>query len=230
MKKLYLILAAICGCLIITFIIWNNYRLVPFAPVAAVIYRGDHELIYDKSMMNEELQKNICQVLKDYGEYCEKREDGIYIRNSLLKDMDLLQNYTCKAGGNTPRMVDSLSPDVMQQIRHQHLQDFFTVLTIIFAGISLLNFKKSKRLSVISAGILILQTICVSLIHTTDSELLGKIFTLLIFFLTISGSVFFVAISCHNWKRWLAISFAGIILIILEFLSFFQLLIDSLTT
>ena len=230
MKKLHLILAAICGCLIITFIIWNNYRLVPFVPVAAVIYRGDHELIYDKSMMNEELQNNICQELQEYGEYYEKREDGVYIRNSLLKDMDLLQNSTCKAGGNTPRMVDSLPPDVMQEIRYQHQQEIFTALTIVFAGVSLLNFKKSKRLSVISAGILILQTICVALIHSTDSDLLGKIFSLLIFFITVSGTLFFVAISCHNWKRWLVISLAGIILIILEFLSFFQLLIYSLST
>ena len=230
MKKLYFVLAAICGCLLIALMVWTEYRLVPFVPVAAVIYRGDHELIYDKSMMNEELQNNICQELLECGEYYEKHEDGVYIRNSLLKDMDLLQNFTCKAGGNTPRMVDSLPPDVMQKIRHQHLQEFFTVLTIIFAGISLLNFKKSKRLSVASAGILILQTICVSLINTTESELLGKIFSLLIFFITISGSVFFVAISCYNWKRWLAISLAGIVLIILEFLSFFRLLIDSLST
>ena len=90
MKKLYLILAAICGCLFIALLVWNEYRLVPFVPVAAVIYRGDHELIYDKSMMNEELQNNICQELLECGEYYEKHEDGVYIRNSLLKDMDLL--------------------------------------------------------------------------------------------------------------------------------------------
>ena len=87
-----------------------------------------------------------------------------------------------------------------------------------------------KHIIYISGGIWILQTICVTLIHSTESDLLGKILSLLIFFITVSGTLFFVAISLHNWKRWLVISLVGIILIILEFLSFFKLLIYSLST
>ena len=91
--------------------------------------------------------------------------------------------------------------------------------------------KISKNIvSVSSAAILLLQTVCVTLIHITENESLGKIFSILIFLITISGSVFFVAISCHNWKRYLAISVAGIGLLFLELLSFFRLLIDSLST
>ena len=87
-----------------------------------------------------------------------------------------------------------------------------------------------KLIFVISAVFLIMQTICVTLIHSTESDLLGKILSLLIFFITVSGTLFFVAISLHNWKRWLVISLVGIILIILEFLSFFKLLTYSLST
>ena len=87
-----------------------------------------------------------------------------------------------------------------------------------------------KHIICISGGILILQTVCVSLIHATKNDLTAKICTLAIFFITFSGLLFFAAISLENWKRYLAISLVGIILIILEFLSFFKLLTYSLST
>ena len=87
-----------------------------------------------------------------------------------------------------------------------------------------------KLIFAISAVFLIMQTICVTLIHSTESNLSGKILSLLIFFITVSGTLFFVAISLHNWKRYLAISLAGITLLLAEFWFFFRLLIASLST
>ncbi len=88
-----------------------------------------------------------------------------------------------------------------------------------------------KKLVVcISAVILILQTVCVSLIHATENDLTAKICTLAIFFITFSGILFFFAISVENWKRYLAISLAGITLLLVEFWFFFRLLIHSLST
>jgi uncharacterized membrane protein len=82
----------------------------------------------------------------------------------------------------------------------------------------------------ISAAILILQTVCVSLIHATENDLTAKMCTLAIFFITIAGTLFFAAISLKNWKRYLAISLAGITLLLAEFWFFFRLLIHSLST
>ena len=82
----------------------------------------------------------------------------------------------------------------------------------------------------ISAAILILQTLCVSLIHATENDLTAKMCTLAIFFITITGIMFFAAISVKNWKRYLAISLACITLLPAEFWFFFRLLIASLST
>ena len=82
----------------------------------------------------------------------------------------------------------------------------------------------------ISGGILILQTVCVSLIHATENDLTAKMCTLAIFFITFSGLLFFAAISLKNWKRYLAISLGGITLLLAEFWFFFRLLIASLST
>lgn len=87
-----------------------------------------------------------------------------------------------------------------------------------------------KRVVCISAVILILQTVCVSLIHATENDLTAKMCTLAIFFITFSGLLFFAAISVKNWKRYLAISLAGITLLLAEFWFFFRLLIASLST
>ena len=87
-----------------------------------------------------------------------------------------------------------------------------------------------KHIICISGGILILQTVCVSLIHTTENDLTAKMCTLAIFFITFSGFLFFAAISLKNWKRYLAISLAGITLLLAEFWFFFRLLIASLST
>ena len=87
-----------------------------------------------------------------------------------------------------------------------------------------------KLIICISAVILILQTVCVSLIHTTENDLTAKMCTLAIFFITFSGLLFFAAISVKNWKRYLAISLAGITLLLAEFWFFFRLLIASLST
>ena len=82
----------------------------------------------------------------------------------------------------------------------------------------------------ISAAILILQTVCVWLIHTTENDLTGRMCTLAIFFITIAGILFFFVISLENWKRYLLISLAGITLLLAEFWFFFRLLIHSLST
>ena len=87
-----------------------------------------------------------------------------------------------------------------------------------------------KHIICISGGILILQTVCVSLIHTTQNDLTAKICSVAIFFITFSGLLFFAAISVENWKRYLAISLAGITLLLAEFWFFFRLLIHSLST
>ena len=87
-----------------------------------------------------------------------------------------------------------------------------------------------KRVVCVSGGILILQTLCVWLIHTTENDLTAKICTLAIFFITIAGILFFAAISVKNWKRYLLISLAGITLLLVEFWFFFRLLIHSLST
>ena len=87
-----------------------------------------------------------------------------------------------------------------------------------------------KHIICISGGILILQTVCVSLIHTTENDLTAKMCTLAIFFITIAGLLFFAAISLKNWKRYLAISLAGITLLFAEFWFFFRLLLHSLST
>ena len=87
-----------------------------------------------------------------------------------------------------------------------------------------------KHIICISGGILILQTVCVSLIHTTENDLTAKMCTLAIFFITFSGLLFFAAISLKNWKRYLAISLAGITLLFAEFWFFFRLLLHSLST
>ena len=87
-----------------------------------------------------------------------------------------------------------------------------------------------KRVVCISAVILILQTLCVWLIHATENDLTAKIYTWAIFFITFSGLLFFAAISVKNWKRYLAISLAGITLLLAEFWLFFRLLIHSLST
>ena len=88
-----------------------------------------------------------------------------------------------------------------------------------------------KKLVVcISAVILILQTVCVSLIHVTENDLTAKICTWAIFFITFSGLLFFAAISLKNWKRYLLISLAGITLLLAEFWFFFRLLLHSLST
>ncbi len=88
-----------------------------------------------------------------------------------------------------------------------------------------------KKLVVyISTAILILQTVCVWLIHATENDLTAKICTWAIFFITFSGLLFFAAISVKNWKRYLAISLAGITLLLAEFWFFFRLLIHSLST
>ena len=82
----------------------------------------------------------------------------------------------------------------------------------------------------ISAAILILQTLCVWLIHTTENDLTAKICIWAIFFITIAGILFFAAISVKNWKRYLLISLAGITLLLAEFWFFFRLLSHSLST
>ena len=87
-----------------------------------------------------------------------------------------------------------------------------------------------KHIICISAAILILQTVCVSLIHTTENDLVAKICSVAIFFITFYGLLFFFAISVKNWKRYLAISLAGITLLLAEFWFFFRLLIHSLST
>ena len=87
-----------------------------------------------------------------------------------------------------------------------------------------------KRVVCISAAILILQTLCVWLIHTTENDLTAKICTWAIFFITIAGILFFAAISVKNWKRYLLISLAGITLLLAEFWFFCRLLIASLST
>ena len=87
-----------------------------------------------------------------------------------------------------------------------------------------------KHVTCISGGILILQTVCVSLIHATENDLTAKMCTLAIFFITITGIMFFAAISLKNWKRYLAISLAGITLLLAEFWFFFRLLSHSLST
>lgn len=87
-----------------------------------------------------------------------------------------------------------------------------------------------KHVICISAAILILQTVCVSLIHATENDLTAKMGTWAILFITFSGLLFFAAISLKNWKRYLAISLAGITLLLAEFWFFFRLLIASLST
>ena len=87
-----------------------------------------------------------------------------------------------------------------------------------------------KHIICISGGILILQTVCVCLIHTTENDLAAKICSVAIFFITITGIMFFAAISVKNWKRYLLISLAGITLLLAEFWYFFRLLIASLST
>jgi hypothetical protein len=87
-----------------------------------------------------------------------------------------------------------------------------------------------KHIICISGGILILQTLCVWLIHTTENDLAAKICSVVIFFITIAGILFFFAISVKNWKRYLLISLAGITLLLVEFWFFFRLLIASLST
>lgn len=87
-----------------------------------------------------------------------------------------------------------------------------------------------KHIICISGGILILQTVCVSLIHATENDLTAKICTWAIFFITIAGILFFAAISVKNRKRYLLISLAGITLQLAEFWFFFRLLIASLST
>ena len=87
-----------------------------------------------------------------------------------------------------------------------------------------------KHIICISGGILILQTVCVSLIHATENDLTAKMCTWAILFITFSGLLFFAAISLKNWKRYLAISLAGITLLFAEFWFFFRLLLHSLST
>ena len=87
-----------------------------------------------------------------------------------------------------------------------------------------------KHIICISSGILILQTVCVSLIHATENDLTAKMCTWAILFITFSGLLFFAAISLKNWKRYLAISLAGITLLLAEFWFFFRLLSHSLLT
>ena len=87
-----------------------------------------------------------------------------------------------------------------------------------------------KHVICISAVILILQTVCVWLIHATENDLTAKTCTLAIFFITFSGFLFFAAISLKNWKRYLAISLGGITLLLAEFWFFFRLLLHSLST
>ena len=87
-----------------------------------------------------------------------------------------------------------------------------------------------KHIICISGGILILQTVCVSLIHATENDLTAKICTWAILFITFSGLLFFAAISLKNWKRYLAISLGGITLLLAEFWFFFRLLLHSLST
>ena len=87
-----------------------------------------------------------------------------------------------------------------------------------------------KHIICISGGTLILQTLCVWLIHTTENDLTAKICSVAIFFITIAGILFFAAISVKNWKRYLLISLAGITLLLAEFWFFFRLLIASLST
>ena len=87
-----------------------------------------------------------------------------------------------------------------------------------------------KYVICLSGGILILQTVCVSLIHATENDLTAKICSVAIFFITITGIMFFAAISVKNWKRYLAISLAGITLLLAEFWFFFRLLLHSLST
>ena len=85
-----------------------------------------------------------------------------------------------------------------------------------------------KRVVYISAAILILQNLCVSLIHATENDLTAKICFVAIFFITIAGTLFFAAISLKNWKRYLLISLAGITLLLAEFWFFLCLLSESL--
>ena len=87
-----------------------------------------------------------------------------------------------------------------------------------------------KHIICISGGILILQTVCVSLIHATENDLTAKMCTWAILFITFSGLLFFAAISLKNWKCYLAISLAGITLLLAEFWFFFRLLSASLST
>jgi len=85
-----------------------------------------------------------------------------------------------------------------------------------------------KRVVYISAAILILQTVCVSLVHATENNLTAKICFVAIFFITFSGLLFFAAISLKNWKRHLLISLAGITLLLAEFWLFLCSLSASL--
>ena len=84
--------------LIVSLLFWNKYRLVLLKPVVLKVQRGEHILQYDTSAINPEFIKNICDILGEYDEYFECNKDGVFIRKYLYKDMDLLQNYTNKAG------------------------------------------------------------------------------------------------------------------------------------
>ena len=97
-RKLWLFTGLI---LLIAFsiLLWEKYRLVPYIPVVLNVHRGDHILKYDANLLDSEHKKNIILVLEKYGEYYQEKDNVILIRNYLLRDMDLLQNYTNKAEG-----------------------------------------------------------------------------------------------------------------------------------
>ena len=80
-------------------LILEKYKLVPYIPVVLTVYRGNHILKYDVNLLDSEHKQNIILILRKYGEYYQEKDNVILIRNYLLRDMDLLQNYTNKAEG-----------------------------------------------------------------------------------------------------------------------------------
>lgn len=83
---------------------------VEYVPIELVVIKGDHILQKNPELLTPEHIEAMKKILKGYGEPYKIIDNKLYIKKSLMDDLDLLQNYTSKAEGLRKHGVSPVTP------------------------------------------------------------------------------------------------------------------------
>lgn len=70
---------------------------VEYVPVELRIYRGEHSLVENPALRTAAHIDAMRGILEEYSEPYKTRDGRLYIKASLQRNRDLLQNFTAKA-------------------------------------------------------------------------------------------------------------------------------------